>query len=61
MQTDQDFIASIEALAPHVGTKRIVSDEIGLSVVWRLGPKTVRRRLGHSERATTADHPPTPI
>ena len=36
MQTDQDFITSIEALAPHVGTKRIVSDEIGLSVVRRI-------------------------
>lgn len=36
MQSDQDFIGSVEALAPHVGTKRVVEDEIGLSVVRRI-------------------------
>jgi 3-methylfumaryl-CoA hydratase len=36
MPTDQEFIASVEALAPYVGTKRVVEDEIGLSQVRRI-------------------------
>ncbi len=36
MTTDQEFIASVEALAPYVGTKRVVEDEVGLSQVRRI-------------------------
>ncbi len=36
MQTDSEFIAAIEALAPHVGRRRVVEDEIGLSAVRRI-------------------------
>ena len=36
MPTDQEFIASVEALAPYVGTKRVVADEIGLSIARRI-------------------------
>ena len=36
MPTDQEFIASVEALAPHVGTKRVVEDEVGLSMARRI-------------------------
>ncbi len=36
MPSDQDFIKSVEALAPYVGTKRVVEDEIGLSVTRRI-------------------------
>lgn len=36
MQSDEEFIASVEALAGHVGTRRVVEDEIGLSVVRRI-------------------------
>ncbi len=36
MQSDQDFMASVESLALHVGSKRVVEDEIGLSVVQRI-------------------------
>ena len=36
MPSDQDFIESVEALAPYVGTKRVVEDEIGLSVTRRI-------------------------
>ena len=36
MQTDSEFIASIDALAPHVGSTRVVEDEIGLSSVRRI-------------------------
>ena len=36
MQTNQDFIASVEALASHIGTKRVVEDEISISAVRRI-------------------------
>ncbi|MBH69615.1 MAG: hypothetical protein CMM58_14765 [Rhodospirillaceae bacterium] len=36
MQSDEDFIASVVALDAFVGTKSVVADEIGLSVVRRI-------------------------
>ena len=36
MPSDQDFIDSVEALAPYVGGTRVVEDEIGLSMVRRI-------------------------
>jgi len=36
MQSDEEFIKSVEALAPHVGTKRVVEDEIGLSMARKI-------------------------
>ena len=36
MQSDEDFITSVEALKPFVGSKSIVEDEIALSVVKRI-------------------------
>jgi 3-methylfumaryl-CoA hydratase len=36
MPSDQEFIESVEALAPYVGTKRVVEDEIGLSMARRI-------------------------
>ena len=36
MQSDQEFIASVEALSHFVGSKSIVEDEVGLSMVRRI-------------------------
>lgn len=36
MQSDEDFIASVEALASFVGSKSVVEDEISLSAVRRI-------------------------
>ena len=36
MPSDTEFMASIEALAPHVGTRRVVEDDIGLAAVRRI-------------------------
>ena len=36
MPSDQEFIESVEALATYVGTKRVVEDEVGLSMVRRI-------------------------
>ena len=36
MQSDEDFINSVEALKSFVGSKSVVEDEIALSVVRRI-------------------------
>ena len=36
MQSDQEFIASVDALSSRVGSKSIVEDEIGISMVRRI-------------------------
>ena len=36
MQSDEEFINSVEALKPFVGSKSVVEDEIALSVVRRI-------------------------
>ena len=36
MQSDQEFIASVDALSNRVGSKSIVEDEIGISMVRRI-------------------------
>ena len=36
MQSDSAFIAAVEALAPHVGTRRVVEDDIGIAAVRRI-------------------------
>ena len=36
MQSDQEFINSVEALSNYVGSKSVVEDEIGMSMVRRI-------------------------
>ncbi len=36
MQSDADFIRSVEALAPHIGTRRVIEDDISVTSVRRI-------------------------